>query len=253
MATKKKAAPESTGTSVTFLLDRSGSMNAIKASTIEAFNAYLKGLKEEPLGMSFSLVQFDSGGLEKVCVRVPVATAPELTDATYQPRGGTPLIDAAYKTIRAVEKSLPDSNPKVVICIQTDGEENESREYSWETLRALIAEKTKLGWQFNFMGAGIDAYNQGAKMGISRGQTMSYDSNDMVATSAAFTASAANTRSFLSGQSRDTSYSTSQKMAAGDKFDAGAHISPAAPVSPRPTRRQPAAADFSLEDETFSL
>ena len=244
MATKKKAAPESTGTSVTFLLDRSGSMNAIKASTIEAFNAYLKGLKEEPLGMSFSLVQFDSGGLEKVCVRVPVATAPELTDATYQPRGGTPLIDAAYKTIRAVEKSLPDSNPKVVICIQTDGEENESREYSWETLRALIAEKTKLGWQFNFMGAGIGAVERKP-----RDKPFRY----RVATNAAFTASAANTRSFLSGQSRDTSYSTGQKMAAGDKFDAGAHISPAAPVSPRPTRRQPAAADFSLEDETFSL
>jgi hypothetical protein len=94
---------------------------------------------------------------------------------TYQPRGGTPLIDAALKTIAAVEDSLAkyDTVPKVIVCIQTDGEENSSTEHTWEELKQVVAEKTKKGWQFNFMGTGIDAYDQGARMGIAAANTMS--------------------------------------------------------------------------------
>ncbi len=54
----------------------------------------------------------------------------------------------------------------MVICIQTDGLENASTEHTWAELNLLIKEKAKLGWQFNFMGAGIDAYEQGRQMGI---------------------------------------------------------------------------------------
>jgi hypothetical protein len=74
-------------------------------------------------------------------------------------------IDAAYKTIKAVEKSLNGSNPKVVVCIQTDGHENASTEHTWDELNALIKEKSAAGWQFNFLGTGIDAYDTGAHMG----------------------------------------------------------------------------------------
>ena len=68
--------------------------------------------------------------IEKVCVAVPVSQVAELTMESYQPGASTPLIDAAYKTIKAVEKSLNGSNPKVVVCIQTDGHENASTEHT---------------------------------------------------------------------------------------------------------------------------
>lgn len=205
-------------TSVTFLLDRSGSMEAIKGDTIGAFNAYLDGLQGADI--EFSLVQFDSMSLDKVYVRVPVAQATKLDNNNYQPRGGTPLIDASYKTIKAVEHSLQgESTTKVVICIQTDGHENASTEYTWEQLNALIKEKTALGWQFNFMGASIDAYSQGARMGISAGQTVSYNAQNTAATMDSFLASASNARSFAAGQSVNTNYSAQQKSASGDIFD----------------------------------
>lgn len=206
-------------TLVTFLLDRSGSMELARDDTIGAFNAYLDTLKQGD-GIEFTFVQFDSMSLDKVCVRLPIKDVKPLTYATYVPRATTPLIDAAYKTIKAVEASLNgDAETKVVICIQTDGEENCSREYTWEELNTLIKEKSELGWQFNFMGVGIDAYNQGAKMGIQRGSTVSYAINDSAANLAAFSATASNTMAFATGQARNTMYSGDQKQGAGDVFD----------------------------------
>ena len=84
-----------------------------------------------------------------------------------------------------------------MICIQTDGEENASEEHNWDELSALVKEKRALGWQFNFMGAGIDAYDQGARMGIAADQTLSYDPKDPAANKAAFMAAAESTRLYL--------------------------------------------------------
>lgn len=226
MAKKATKAAKSSETLVTFLLDRTGSMNSVKAGTIEALNAYLEGLQSDPKGIKFSFVQFDSQGLDKVHVSVPVGEALKLTDATYQPRAATPLIDAAFKTIKAVEASESAKGSKIVICIQTDGEENSSTAHTWAELHALIKEKTALGWQFNFLGCGIDAYAQGQQMGIAAMNTMSYDRNDLGATRAAFTASASNTRAFASGMAESTSYSMGQRSMAKDAFAHKAHAVP---------------------------
>jgi hypothetical protein len=206
-------------TLVTFLLDRTGSMEAIRDDTIGAFNTYLDTLKRDSEGLYFTLIQFDSMGVDKLYVNEPVKNVPQLTRETFVPRASTPLIDAAYKTIKAVEKAV-SGNPsnKVVICIQTDGQENSSTEHSWDALNALIKEKFEAGWQFNFMGAGIDAYQQASRMGISADQTVAY-SKDAAATRMAFRASAENTALYSRGSLRSTAYSKKQKRAAGDKFD----------------------------------
>ena len=210
-------------TLVTFLLDKSGSMGLILDDTIGAYNVYLDTLKtgDASDSIEFSSVLFDSMSVDKLYVNEPVKNVAALSRETYRPNGGTPLIDAAYKTIKAVETAIAqrEAQPKVVICIQTDGQENASREHTWEELQDLIKAKTAEGWQFNFMGAGIDAYDQGARMGISKGATMSYDSTDRAATRSAFAASAMNTASFAAGASSSTLYSASQKLSAGDKFD----------------------------------
>jgi hypothetical protein len=148
-----------TRTLVTFLLDRTGSMEAIRDDTIGGFNAYLGSLQGNgEANIDFTLVQFDSVSMDKIHVAVPVAEVPKLTRETYQPRASTPLIDAAVKTINAVEASLLVTPAvRVVICIQTDGQENSSVEHSWGELNAPIKEKSAKGWQFNFMGVGIDA------------------------------------------------------------------------------------------------
>jgi uncharacterized protein YegL len=236
MPKAKKPSSSTTSTLVTFLLDRSGSMKSCQASTIEAFNGYVDGLRDVS-GIDFTLVLFDhhigQPCLEKVCVAVPVKTAPEISEKNYVPRGSTPLIDAAYTVIKAVETSLEryPGDTKVVICIQTDGLENSSRDHLWEELSALIKQKQEQGWQFNFMGAGIDAYHQGAKMGIPQAGTISYDHASRQHTNSAFRGRAAATASYACGQSATMDFSDADRQAAGDKFYKSALTPPKATVS----------------------
>lgn len=160
-------------TLVTFVLDETGSMSAIKDDTIGGFNEYLKTLKESDGDLSFTLVKFDSNKIDKVHVDLPIKQVPNLTPTTYTPGAATPLIDAAVKSILATaEKQQPGD--KVIVVIQTDGYENVSREYKQEDLVDLIKEKTAQGWAFVFLGANIDAFDQAQGFGISAGQTMSY-------------------------------------------------------------------------------
>ena len=217
-AEKLKAKPTSL---ITFLLDRSGSMQACRDSTISAFNAYLSGLKEEQdAEINFTFLQFDDQSLDKCCVNTPIAVVPNLTPDTFIPRAMTPLIDAAVLTIQAVDAALYTrcDKPRVVVCIQTDGQENRSLLYNAAYLRNLVAEKTAAGWEFNFMGAGIEGYDQATQYGISSANTISYDVIDSAATQTAFYASAANSRDFSAGRMSNTQYSLHQKAASGDKF-----------------------------------
>jgi len=223
MAKAKKQKKTEPRTLVTFLLDRSGSMGSCRDSTIEAFNGYVDGMRDTPT-IDFTLVLFDSHlgvmDLNKVCVGVEIGLAPWLSPENYVPRGSTPLIDATYTVITAVEKSLLDkpAGTKVVVCIQTDGFENCSKDHSWDELSTLIKAKQEQGWQFNFMGAGIDAYRQGARMGIAPQSTVSYDHLSKEATTSIYASSARNTQSFAAGLSSSTEFSMGQRMAAGDKY-----------------------------------
>ncbi len=209
-------------TLVTLLLDRSGSMQSVKEDTIGAINAYLGTLRESAGDIRFSLVMFDSDfsngmSLQKFCVAKKVAKVDDLTSSDFMPRGGTPLIDAACATIRAVAESLEGrEDTRVVIAIQTDGSENTSVENSWADLKSLIEEKEKMGWEFIFMGCGIDAYSQGAKMGISRAKTLSYG-KDRAQTRAAFEATATNTALYATGAAACMDYSFAQKHSSGDQ------------------------------------
>ena len=105
-----------------------------------------------------------------------------------------------------------------MICIQTEGQENSSTEQNWAELNAMVKEKSAQGWQFNFMGVGIDAYDQGARMGIAPAATVAYDHRDREATVAAFRASAENARRYNCAEAPDTAYRPAQKVAAGDRF-----------------------------------
>lgn len=221
-----------TETLVTFLLDRSGSMAAIKDDTVGAFNTYLETLQKEGAPIRFSLLQFDSISIDTLCKNEPIQAVAPLTLERFEPRASTPLIDACVKTIQAVEEALTkrDARPKVVICFQTDGQENASTAHGWDELNALIKAKTAEGWRFNFMGAGIDAYTTGRLMGVRAASTLSYDHHSAAATRAAFAATAANTASFASGRSDSTDYAPGQRDSfadpfAGDRFSGKTDVS----------------------------
>ena len=215
---------DDTKTLVTLLLDRSGSMQSIRDDTVGAINAWLSELRKAENEMRFSLVMFDGYrygmDLQKIHVAVPIRDVPDLAESQYEPRGNTPLIDAACTTIRAVRESLAnrDDEVKVVFAIQTDGFENASRENTWKDLRALVNECEAHDWQFNFMGCGIDAYGQGERMGIKLERTLSYGRNP-VHSRASFHEAAKNVREYSDGMVRSSEFSVKQKLRSGDDYD----------------------------------
>jgi hypothetical protein len=209
-------------TLVTFLLDRSSSMGAIWDDTIDGFNAYIETLKKGGDAIKFTRLQFDEHNgcqIQKDCVAEPVGNVKPLDKNSYQPRGSTPLIEAAHKTIHAVDASLQkfDIKHNVIVCIQTDGQENaSSREFTWDGLKALIEEKTKAGWVFNFMGTGIDAYAQGSRMGIAASNTMSTGIRPEHVKASYASAASSNMRFARSGIMAESAFLSSERAASGE-------------------------------------
>ncbi len=215
----KKAKPAKL-TYVTLILDETGSMEGIRDDTIGGYNAYIDGLKEQAkngMDFSFSLVKFDSQAINKVHVGWPIGEVPKLTRDTYVPRAGTPLVDACVKGILATAEVAKRGCP-VVFVIQTDGYENASTEYTFKELAKLIKEKDKAGWHFIYLGAGIDAYETAAVMGIGRGSTSSYGRG---LTGQAFMNVAAATSNVAQtgGARGSATYSAEMKATQGDVFD----------------------------------
>lgn len=217
-------------TIIGFLLDKSGSMGvnvydpATQRTTnkrdaaIEAFNAYVAGLKEtKSVDFRFYFTQFDTFSTEQIHVNTPINEVVTLSYDNYKPDGGTPLYDAIGDMITNIDKQVRPGD-KVVICIQTDGEENQSRRYNQTSISEMIGARKNRGWEFNFMGCGFDAYAQAANIGIGASHTVSY-SADLMATRAAFKNRSATTAMYASGAVGSMAFSKSEKMAAGDVYD----------------------------------
>ena len=162
---------------VNIILDRSGSMGSTRQQTVDGFNEYVNGLRADgATDYALSLVQFDCyGGSNEPALTVnyidkALADVPTLTLDSYQPRGTTPLYDAIGECVRRVD---PKGRPVTVVII-TDGMENASREFTQQTIKALIADKETQGWKFVFIGADIDSFAVAGAMGIDPQATANY-------------------------------------------------------------------------------
>lgn len=158
---------------ISFVLDETGSMEMHKTQTISGFNEYIQTLYKDKnkKNISFTLTKFNSEKVEVVHNGVGIKDVELLNENNYRPRMNTPLYDAIGRTINSVTSKKGDS---VLIVIQTDGEENSSKEFTRESIFALITEKKDLGWTFVFLGADQDAWAAGSLMGIDKGNVLSY-------------------------------------------------------------------------------
>ena len=75
-------------TEIAYILDRSGSMQNMREAAVAAFNNFVKTQLDVPGDARLTLVQFDDSYEVHVAAK-PVQDVPELTAATYQPRGST--------------------------------------------------------------------------------------------------------------------------------------------------------------------
>ena len=170
-------------TELVFVLDRSGSMEAMVEPAISGFNRLLREQQQVPGHARFTLVLFDDQ-YELPFHSVPIAEVLELNTETFVPRGGTALLDAIGRTIDDLGKKLAataekDRPNQVIVAILTDGEENASHHYSWENVARRIRHQTeKYQWQFLFLGANQDAIATAGRMNIHAANTANFAMNE---------------------------------------------------------------------------
>ena len=166
-------------TELVFILDRSGSMAGLEEDTIGGFNAMIKKQKEEEGEALISTVLFDHE-CEVIHDRIAVQKIVPLTSKEYYVRGCTALLDAVGHAIHHIgnvhKYAREEDRPaKTLFVITTDGMENASRTYSYETVKKMIEEKKEMrGWEFLFLGANIDAAGEAARFGISADHAADY-------------------------------------------------------------------------------
>jgi hypothetical protein len=167
------------------VLDRSGSMEDCRADAIGAVNSYLRQVKDDKeLDGRVSLIIFDSDGIDVIRDRVPAAECAILDPKEYQPRAATPLLDAVGHGAALLDKRK-ETGERCILAIMTDGLENASREYTKESIKALLDRKQKdEGWLVLYLGAGHDAWAQARDMGLYAGNVAGFSKKHMVGTMA---------------------------------------------------------------------
>lgn len=160
-------------------------MGAVRDATISAFNEFImtqrgvNGTAEVWLQRFNTAIQADGFKPERWD---DLAAVPLLTHETYQPRENTPLYDAIgwmlhFAGNNFAQRPEHERPEKVVMVIQTDGEENSSREYTArQVFDSITMQRERYGWQFTFLGADQDAWMVSGTLGIARASTMSYSS-----------------------------------------------------------------------------
>lgn len=161
-------------TDILVILDRSGSMQAMKADHEGGLQSFVKDQQDLDGDVRFTLVQFDTQNpCEVVYDRAPIR---DVGAITLIPRGGTPLFDAIGKaTTHLMEKQKTTPADQTIVMVITDGEENESREWSKDQVKQRITEIEKTGRaKVLYLGANVDAFSEAAKIGAASAGALNY-------------------------------------------------------------------------------
>jgi uncharacterized protein YegL len=166
-------------TELVFILDKSGSMSGLESDTIGGYNSMLIKQKAIEGECRITTVLFNHG-YELLHDRIDIKAVSPITENEYTVGGSTALLDAIGFTIEKignVQKHTAEDYraEKVLFVIITDGQENSSREYSVEKIKALIErQKERFGWEFIFLGANMDAVQTAGNFGISSDRALDY-------------------------------------------------------------------------------
>ena len=152
------------------ILDESGSMQSIYRQALSGCNETIQTVRAADKRHKnqchrFSLVAFNSTETRTVLDDVPIADVSDFSDEDYFPDACTPLFDAMGRALTTLERKVKDGD-RVLVTVITDGEENDSREYTLETIRAMTGRLRDEGWTFIYMGANQDVDVVAARLDI---------------------------------------------------------------------------------------
>jgi Mg-chelatase subunit ChlD len=103
-------------------------------------------------------------------------SVPNLDDTNYEPRGATALLDAVGRSIHDFKQGLKN-NPKasvskrVIVVVLTDGLENASKEYDYKSVKDLIEQQKKQGWEFLFLASDLESSEDAQNFGFDDSET----------------------------------------------------------------------------------
>ncbi|MDD4772708.1 MAG: VWA domain-containing protein [Eubacteriales bacterium] len=166
-------------TELVFILDKSGSMSGLEGDTIGGYNAMLAKQQAIDGECRITTVLFDNN-YELLHDRIDIRAVSAITEKEYQVGGSTALLDAIGRTINKIGNAQKHTAgdyraEKVMFVIITDGEENSSREYTADKIKAQIErQKAQYGWEFIFLGANIDAVETAGRFGITPDRAVDY-------------------------------------------------------------------------------
>jgi len=165
-------------TMICLILDRSGSMRGREQDVIGGVNTFLDEQKKLPDPASIAMVRFDSEGVERFRPMLSLAEAQHIGVDDYVPRGGTPLLDAIGKTLVALDGDWKTEQPeRAILVIVTDGQENESREYSKKQIKEMIESRQASGkWAIVYLAANVDAFAEAGSIGVAFANTAGFQS-----------------------------------------------------------------------------
>lgn len=152
---------------IIFLLDRSGSMYGSENDTIGGFNSFIAKQKAQENDVRVTTILFDHG-YDVLYKRKNIYEVNDLTRNEYFVRGSTALLDAIGRTIVTLDKEIDN---RVLFVITTDGYENSSKEFTKRQIKNMIQNHN---WEFIFLGADIDSYDEAASIGIKRSHVANY-------------------------------------------------------------------------------
>ena len=169
-------------TEIVMVLDKSSSMQPLQSETITSYNTFIEEQKKVGGEAYVTLILFDTE-YHVAYQSIPINEVPVLDRSVYTPFGWTALLDGLGQGIDRVgarldgmdESEKPD---KVIFVVITDGEENSSKEYSFPQIQEKVKhQQEKYNWQFIFLGANIDAFDVGSKLGIGKDHIAQYSAS----------------------------------------------------------------------------
>lgn len=170
---------------VAIVIDKSGSMDLLRETVVEAYNAFCKNLQSESGDVRVTLTSFDTQ-INHVYIAQPLATIAPLRFSEYEPDGMTALYDAVAHAALETDRRLTAEgrmDERVLLAVITDGQENSSTDYDASTLAKLVEHFEERGnWTFVYLGAAHasleDARSTAAGFGLKRGNAMRWSADE---------------------------------------------------------------------------
>lgn len=167
-----------TYTALLLIIDRSGSMQAIRDDMVGGLASLLTQQAALPGRLTVDIVAFDDEVEHQATFADPASVRVQL-----EPRGMTALLDAlgdSLEGFRSALSAMPaHAQPATVqVVVVTDGHENASKRWTGERVNRLITGLAdELGWDFVYLGAGQDAIAVGRDLGFDPGSSMAWDAD----------------------------------------------------------------------------